>query len=340
MSNIGPNFRPPWQQTQPSGTRPAGESTALPAESGHMQSSQAPANPMPNLSQAALAPLFAFENALAPDQLVQLLRNLLQMPKEIVQLLALLADVDPAMGQALLKTLLAEDATVPLEGLQQFLQTHMDKAQDKLLKLLQSSQMSMTGSGQQMGELMSTLSDLVGKAGKSPIEALHTTISLYLPYYPLHPPQAFSLRFEAPDGQDEAYGGVEEVQLVLFIETLSLGAFKITIMSVDTGKWQAVIEHDPVAEPVLPTIQAQVVGASGDGVAQLMFVPRAASAPLAGQPAHEQSATEANTGKQSVGIHPAGGVSAGLLCLGYLLIRIIFELDKRTDLNQQRAAKI
>lgn len=103
MSNIGPNFRPPWQsQGQPppsSGVHSTEEANALPTNDGgpaYPANGMPQQTQMPGIPQAALAPLFAFENALAPDQLVQLLRNLLQMPKEIVQLLATLAELDPA----------------------------------------------------------------------------------------------------------------------------------------------------------------------------------------------------------------------------------------------------
>jgi antitoxin component HigA of HigAB toxin-antitoxin module len=349
MSHIGPNFRPPWQQQpQSSGASSSAQPSSVPSEATHAQfGASGTAQEMPCPPQATLAPLFAFENALAPDQLVQLLRNLLQMPREMVQLLAMFAEVDPTLGQALLKTLLAQEAPVPLEAVQQFLQTHMDKAQDKLLKLLQSSQMSMTGSGQQMGELLGTLSELVAKTGKSPMEALHTAISLYLPYYPLHPPQAFSLRFESPEEQEGRIGGPDQAQLVLFIETITLGQFKITIAMVEPGKLHALIEHDPPAEPILDTICAQIQAAFGHDDVQpvtLIFLPRKITAtnqlPSEQTASTEGIASSGSSGKQSVGIHPEGGVSAGLLCLGYLLIRVIFELDKRSDLHHQRAERI
>jgi hypothetical protein len=363
MSNIGPNFKPPGQPLPSAGARPAGEAGQSPAANG-------PALPTggnvplqaPGLAQAALAPLLAFENALTAEQLVLLLRNLLQMPKEMVQLLAMFAEGDPAAGQAILKTLLAEEIPVSLEALQQFVQSNADKAQDKLLKLLQSSQMPLTGSGKQMGELLGNLSDMAGKAGKSPMEALHTAISLYLPGYPLHPPQAFTLRFETPGGgEDEESGAQQEDQLVLWIETIHLGHFKITITTgqppeaeQSSSRWQVWVEHDPVAALNLPDLRDQVVTAAGGAaMVSLMFLPRSAATParpperpqthptvehpaVSGNPAAES----ASGGRQSVGIHPAGGVSAGILCLAYLLIRVVFELDNREGLTRQRAAAI
>lgn len=357
MSNIGPNFRPPWQPPPSSGARPAGEISLPAPASGEAYPANSMQGQTPGLPQAALAPLFAFENALAPDQLVLLLRNLLQMPKEIVQLLATLADMDPTVGQELLKTLLTEDIAVPLDALQQLLQTHADKAQDKLLKLLQSSQMSLTGSGKQMGELMSNLSDMVSKTGKSPMDALHTAISLYLPYYPLHPPQGFTMRFEpSGGGEDGEAGQSDAIQLVLWIETIRLGPFKITIAAgqapVSTSeqvqtpsRWQVWVEHDPAAASVLEILQEQVSQASGgQHMVGMIFLPRVASGSASASPvaesASESKAAAPSKGKQSVDIQPTGSVSGGILCLAYLLIRVVFELDNREELTQQRAASI
>jgi hypothetical protein len=250
---------------------------------------------------------------------------------------------------------LSEDVAVPLEALQQLIQTHADKAQDKLLKLLQSSQMSLTGSGKQMGDLMSHLSELVGKAGKSPMDALHTAMSLYLPYYPLHPPQGFTMRFEATEGgQDGESGQNNDVQLVLWIETIRLGPFKITIAPGQQGlnnptpsqsRWQVWVEHDPAAVSVLEVLQAQVSQSSGgEHMVGMIFLPRMASVSPSSAASSTNHASESNPSpssrKQSVDIQPTGSVSGGLLCLAYLFIRVVFELDNREELTRQRAASI
>lgn len=293
-----------------------------------------------------LGALFAHENLLSAQQLMQLLRNLLQMPREIVQLLAMLADLDPKMGQELLQKLLSEDAQIPPEALQAFLQEHLDSAQDKLLKLIQSGPTSMAGSGKQMGDLMGTLSELVSKAGKSPAEALHSTISLYLPYYPLHPPQAFSLRFESKPGgdaeEDEEGQNQDEQQLVLFIQTMTLGQFKISLSVEQSTRLLAVLEHESEAAPFEAEIRAQVKAAMGAGNMQsmeLLFIGRSAVGKTGTQAiaSNGPEAPQKEPEKQSVGIHPTGGVSAVAIHGAYLLIRVILELDNRNGLHQARA---
>jgi len=349
VSNIGPNFRPPGQQ-QPAVSRPSGNQEAQSASEAHIgqstgglpqQAAMGGGLPPP----LALGALFAHENVLSAQQLMQLLRNLLQMPRELVQLLAMMANLDPKMSQELLKKLLSEDAQIPPEALQAFLQEHLDSAQDKLLKLMQSGPTSMTGSGKQMGDLMGTLTELVSKAGKSPAEALHSTISLYLPYYPLHPPQAFSLRFESPPGnqQEEDENGEgqnnDEQQLVLFIQTLTLGQFKISLSAERPTRLLAVIEHDAQATPYEANICEQVKEAMGEGHTQsieLMFIARAGAKGNQVAATNRSGTSKPEPEKQSVGIHPTGGISAVAIHGAYLLIRVILELDNRNGLDQTR----
>ncbi len=346
MSNIGPNFRPTGQQ-QPAVSRPPGSQGAQSASESNAGQA-ASGLPPPEPGEALPAPmglgaLFAHENVLSAQQLMQVLRNLLQMPRELVQLLAMMADLDPKMGRELLQKLLAEDAQVPPEALQAFLQEHLDSAQDKLLKLMQSGPTSLAGSGKQMGDLMGTLTELVSKAGKSPAEALHSTISLYLPYYPLHPPQAFSLRFEPKPGGDDDEDGEDAdgqdgdaPQLALFIQTKTLGQFKISVSVERPARLLAVLEHDPQAAPYEADIRAQVKEAMGAGNTQsieLLFIARSGTAGASRHAANPPETAGNGPEKQSVGIHPTGGVSAVAIHGAYLLIRVILELDNRNGLH-------
>jgi len=356
VSNIGPNFRPPGQQ-QPAVSRPSGNQGAPPASTGQTTSGlpQQPALGGTLPAPMGLGALFAHENVLSAQQLMQVLRNLLQMPRELVQLLAMMADLDPKMGRELLQKLLAEDAQVPSETLQAFLQEHLDSAQDKLLKLMQSGPTSLAGSGKQMGDLMGTLTELVSKAGKSPSDALHSTISLYLPYYPLHPPQAFSLRFESKPGgdgegdgqEDEDTGGQDgdASQLALFIQTKTLGQFKISLSVERPARLLAVIEHDAQAAPFEADIRAQVKEAMGTGNTQsieLLFIARsgAKGTGTQGQTSNPSETSNPEPDQQSVGIHPTGGVSAAAIHGAYLLIRVILELDNRNGLHQTRSQSL
>lgn len=339
MVNFGPNFTPgpytsrsagPAQAAGTGGGLPAGEACETPTAG--LFSGQGG-----ELGLGALAPLFAFENGLGPQQMVMLLRNLLQMPKEIVQLLALLAQVPDADTQQLLQKLLSEDVKVPLKELQTLLLTNAGQSQDKLLKLLQSSQMSMTGSGKEIGEMLSKLGQLVEKAAKSPTDALHATLQLYLPFYPLEGPQKFSMHFESL-GEDEEGGGGQQAQLILYIETIAMGQFRISLAIHNQTRLDILIEHDPLPAELLQEIEQQV----GEAFARenvpppdLSFKQRAGS--VAKELQSELAAVPSETKSQSVGIHPAAGVSVLTLHAAYILIRVIIEIDNRHALNTKRA---
>lgn len=340
MNSIGPNFRPPGQQGSAAGAR-QNESVQQPGAQQQGNFSE----PIANRIQAgtatgtlSLAALLAQQNPLAPDQLAQLLRNLLKMPKEIVQFLALLAEQDPAAGQELLQQLMTEEVKIPLENMQSTLEGKLEQAQQKLLKLVQGNPAALASNGE-LGELMKGLSELAAKTGKAPAEALQSTITLYLPFYPLHPPQAFSLRFEPPNGEGEG-SNEDEPQLVVYIETLTMGQFRASIATGPQSQWKAVIEHDAKASEYLEAIQTNLKEAAPLEQPELFFLSRVAQEPTTNAATHtetENTPVTALTRQQSVGLHPTGGVSVLAVHAAYLLIRVILELDNQNALHQGRA---
>jgi hypothetical protein len=299
--------------------------------------------------------------ALPAEDLAKLLRNLFQLPKEMIQLLALLSEQEPALGQALLEALMQEESKIPLEALQDFLQGRVDQAQQKLLKLLQAHPAAMAGSGD-VGTLMQGLGELADKIKQGPQGALDATVTLYLPFYPLHPPQAFTLRFEPPQSGGEGSTESSEPQLVVYVETLTLGSFRAVILpdaDKPAGNWQAVIAHQPAAVPYLQAIEAGLQEAATAAMPVRLLFTANASGHLGQNTGHHSGQASRDalgdapgsslspdenssglpaqsgkqpSGKQSVGLHPAGGVSVMAIQVAYLLIRIILELDNRNAL--------
>ena len=379
MTQIGPNDRSNRLPAPPSSSRAheteASLITAPLSQPGKTQSSPQPSASGANSLISNGSPLgLNAALALNPGQLLQLLRSLLQLPKELVQLLAMLSNADPAAAQALmqelLQTLLNTETPAPLDDLQAALLAHADGAQEKLLKLLQTAGAGTGAHPGQLGELLGTLSELVSQARQSPGQALHAAIHLYLPY-PLHPPQAFTLRQESASGEEDGdSGGSASEQLALYIETLTLGQFKITLNAQGRAPLQALVLHEPLATAFTATIAQEVAqGMGGNGQIEFFFTLKenakapaippdanpthpapdaapASSPPKADspQPNHENvpAGNEMQTvssaeGKQSVGLHPTGGLSMTALYAAYVLIRVIFELDEQNQRHQQRA---
>lgn len=358
MGNIGPNFRPP----PPPGGKPAlpnaTPTPSLPPQGGTVPVGGTNAGVVfGGGCPTSLTALFAAPNVLLnPAQMTQLLRNLLQMPKEMVQLLALLANVEQTATPELLKQLLTDNPAIPLDELQELLVKRLDQGQEKLLKLLQSSPLPFSESASELGELLKTVSHLMNTTGHSPVEALKTAVTLYLPYYPLNGPQQFSLSFE-PAGEEEAEGGSEGNPLVIYLETLSLGVFRIALSIVRQTCLYAVIEHDAPATPMLPEFARQLteaVLADGLPAPDLSFQIRDVSPLRAGvseatrvSPLFDASsirtAVEALddrlSEKRAVALHPVGGVSALAIHLAYLVIRLLLALDDRQRLHDVRASQ-
>lgn len=282
------------------------------------------------LGESCLAPFFRLQAEIAPQQMMLLLRNLLRMPREIVQMLALLASLQEPQGQELLRKLLSEDVNVSPEQLQALFKEQAAECQDKLVKLLQSAHTEWTGSGQQMGDMMGAFSQVMARAGNSPADALHTLFNLYLPYYPLEEPRQFSLYFEQEDGGEEGSG--EGRQLVLLIQTLSLGRFKIVLAMAGAGQ-EILIQHEPLQAPVLDALGERILGAfagAGTQPPTLVFREQAGGSVKPLQPVRGSEV------RQSVGLQPSGTLSTRTIYTAYLLIRVIFELD---NLHGQRAGR-
>ncbi len=360
MTQIGPNFRPNGQPNPIATSRGATSGEPL-STSGEPHTANQPSSAEHHaLPTGSLTPALNAELALQPGQLLQLLRNLLKLPKELAQLLAMLANENPTMAKTvlpeLLEALLQTETPVPLNELQAALLTHVDEAREKLLKLLQSAGGGSGGHPGQLGELLGTLSELVAQSKQSPGQALHAAIHLYLPY-PLHPPQAFSLRQEAAgSGEGGESAGTAGEQLALFIETLTLGQFRITLSSQGRAPLHAIVQHEPIATAFTAAIAQEVVtGLGGAGHIDLSFVlkdnpkaitlrpdsnPPAASAESEAPANAHESPLHAATGKQSVGLHPTGELSMSALYAAYVIIRVIFELDEQHQRHQQRARRI
>jgi hypothetical protein len=140
------------------------------------------------------------------------------------------------------------------------------------------------------------------------------------------------MQFEPVEG-GEGEGGGENAQLVVYIDTITLGQFRISLATAHATQLTALIEHDTAAEPFAREIEQSVrtaVQAEGMPNPTLIFQPRAGQRATGESSSRSESASNPDEGrKQSVGIHPSGGVSVVAIHGAYILIRAILELDNR-----------
>jgi|GEM_PF-2883287 len=247
-------------------------------------------SPMPSAGMQALESLpqgqipfnALFRNDLNMNaaQVARLLKNLLHLPSEILELLALLSQLEPGNSNEILQKLSQEQVNVSLDELQAFLLDRLASSQGKLMKLIQNNGGE---SGSALSKLLILREELAEQAGKSGMEAVKTLITLYLPSLPLRELQEFGLRFLTPkapmekqlegeqkeeEGDYKLSGGEGEqaedaARWLITVKTYTYGEFRIVlIINTDRGKAQtltAQIGHDEEARPVLPEIKKRLI---------------------------------------------------------------------------------
>lgn len=337
------------------------------------------ANPLNTLAQQGqnmmegklpLSALFGNESLLMnPQELSQFLKDSLQLPKELRLALLMLAmesspkELKPLLDQGL-KQIIEQQATqlsVPVEDLQNLLNQNTKEATEKLMKLLQGNQMSQTRSGQQIAELVVSLGKLGEKIKLSPKDAMETMMLLYIPWYPLAAQQKLELSFEMGEGGEE--GGDRDVSVVLYIETNSLGRFKLVVKELEALQLLVIVMHEAFVKELMPRLEKQMNGMlAEDGlpacyfeseviraekVAEVMAEGGVSSASGHGGATSEsldpdmdpatagfKQATRRPDQKQ-INIQAGDRVSVLVLNYAYALARFIFEADEENRVLQK-----
>lgn len=290
-----------------------------------------------------------------PQQLSAFLKNLLQMPKEIQQLLALMVTQDQSPTQEIIKQIIEQNPKVSLEELQKLLVQKVKQGEVQITRLLQSAQMNHTTESSKMGDLLSLVSQIGARVQASPADSLVMTMLLYLPWYPVSVHQKLQMQYQ-PGGDDEGEGsgesdGSDSGQLVLMIETEHMGKFRIASSLIHTNQIYFRVTHGPQANPHLEDIENRLRKSFDEqhlmsGVvefeerAQIPALEKAK--PQAAEPAMaantpEEKTPAAGKGDQAVAVRGMGGPSIQLVQGAYLLMRLIFETDDRIDLEHKRA---
>ncbi|MBX2861027.1 MAG: hypothetical protein KTR14_07320 [Vampirovibrio sp.] len=360
MSYIGPNhqpYQPPQQpgRQQPSlpGTPGVPTNPNLPGVGGVPQQGNAEAL----LQRMLLQNLMTVNHPLSPTETGLMVKSLLNLPQEVQGLLMLLAApqqqlaAQPETVQQLLKML--GEAKIPLTEVQQLLQNKSQEGIQKLIQLVQTNQMGYSGDSQTVNHLVQLLSQVAGRVNNSPVDTLNTLLLLYLPWYPLQAPQRLDVAFELGGGEEEDDSG-EGMALVLYLETVALGKFKMVMRLEEKTRVLADIFHDSAAEAVKDEIEEQfTAGLQQESLPppRVTFLPREAGPDDKGmlaadttvdlQDASEQKPLSAQGGEgQKLSVYPTGGVSIVVIHAGYSLARLILELDNRLDLLNVRQKQV
>ena len=158
------------------------------------------------------------------QQTANMLKDLLQMPKNFEQLLTQLSTMPKAEGQQTALMLLA--SSLNTSQLASMLQTNSKEAMTNLYKMLaQFNQLGLSIKDEQTSEL-SKLISLVSASATSDVQSLRTTMLMYLPWLPLTDPNAFKLEISSA-GADGGVGADDFITLL--ISTENYGNIQATI---------------------------------------------------------------------------------------------------------------
>lgn len=346
--NIGPGgpYQPP-KPTQPSQTGQANPNAPLGSQD---EGPMGPSIPLPVsrlVGELLLSPLHAQQTSMTSVELSIFLRSILQMPKEIQQLLAMLGQGEQKQVAVLLKQLLADNPglLINLTDLQNVLKKSVKDGENRLMQVLQSSQAGLTGSSKTMGDLIGLLGQLSSHVALSPTEALNTALTLYLPWHPLADQQRLNMQFQqGGDGEGEGQGG--DSHLVLLIDTNTLGRFHVLILPIQGLQVLLHIQHDPVFTQHEGMLQTELdIAFVQNGLLKpdYAFKTRPESAVTASNEAPTEALTPPQAlteSKQAVVVQPASQVPALVIQSAYIVARVIFELDNRLALDQKRQNQI
>jgi len=164
-------------------------------------------------------------NAINRMEQAKLIKELLNLPKDIEELFSFLMYKN--ISAETLETLLKQNQKLNTALIKQTLEENSKESLNKLLKLFQQAPGG-TQNTEQIKEILTLLSQVIPKKDASAQEILTNLTLLYLPWLPLSEKQDIEIRFEKRESKEEEES--EQTVLVIYITTINLGRFKISII--------------------------------------------------------------------------------------------------------------
>ena len=164
-------------------------------------------------------------NAINRIEQANLIKELLNLPKDIAELFSFL--MYKQISSETLETLLKQNQKLNTALIKQTLEENSKESLNKLLKLFQQAPGG-TQNTEQIKEILTLLSQVIPKKDASAQEILTNLTLLYLPWLPLSEKQDIEIRFEKREREED--DNSEQTVLVIYITTINLGRFKISII--------------------------------------------------------------------------------------------------------------
>lgn len=292
-------------------------SQAVPAETNQPSYQNSSPQVISNALSQRMMSAVTVLNAMEAKEFALLVRDLLSLPKEMQQLLAMLATGED--GAEMLKDPKMEFL---LKDLQKLLGQNSKDVINKLINLTQNNALFYEGKDQ-LREVLGFIQKISTIAQISPGDALTTLMVLYLPWLPLAAQQQLDLTFGMQENaEDSSKDGLEI--LVMFIRTQNIGIFKVTIILEKDKTIEISIENDSVASNMINKIVKQInMNLDSCGLkGKISTLTRK----------QDETRTPRQMKKESVkglSIHPSGKISIMTVNTAYKIVKIIFSIDEK-----------
>lgn len=259
----------------------------------------------------------------------KLVRQLLNLPDDIEQLLSFL--VYKKVSPEALKNLLKQgNKKLDINLLKQLLETNSKESAGKLIKLLGQTPGG-TRDTEQLKQILTLLNSVVPQKNATPQDVLTGLILMYLPWLPLAELQDVKIRLEEQKEKGEDESG--EVALVVYITTINLGRFRISITLEKDLSLKTEIEHfeeeksenrEDTLEKIMKEINSQARKDNINVKTELLI-------------SKQKQITEKNEKEREIVISPAAGISPVMIITAQKIAKIILETDEKISLLKARA---
>lgn len=258
----------------------------------------------------------------------KLIKELLNLPKDIEELFSFL--VYKKVSAETLETLLKQNQKLNTALIKQTLEENSKESLNKLLKLFQQAPGG-TQNTEQIKDILTLLSQVLPKKDASSQEILTNLTLLYLPWIPLAEKQDIEIRIEKRKRQEDDES--EQTALVIYITTINLGRFRISIILSKDYSIKIEIENTEnqaeqaeqkteYLEKILKGINEQTRKDKINAKSELIVISEA-----------EELLEEK---KREVIISPAKEVSPILVITAQKIAKIILETDEKISLLKKR----
>lgn len=278
-------------------------------------------------------------NTINTMDLSKLLKGLLNLPEDIEKLLSELV-YKKGSSKNLESLLNQPNLKINTDLIRQMLEDNSKESLNKLLKLFQQAPGG-TQNTEQIKEILTLLSQMIPKKEASAQEVLTNLVLLYLPWLPLSEKQDIEIRFEKRKNQQEEEES-EQTAFVIYITTINLGRFRISILisqdnsvkieieNIETSKEKDNEFKKEFLEKILQSIRENTRKDKINAKTDLVVYEEEKNQenPDVGEP------TEFS--KREVIISPAKNVSPVLVVTAQKIAKIILEADEKFSLLKKR----